>query len=463
MLTYSFEGIACPLYEHLARCLKKDIESGRIAAGEKLPSKRAFAENLGVSTVTVEGAYRQLALEGYVHSEPKRGWFAEKIGRTVPESRPLAAALPLPEPPAPPAFRWDLSGGHADTDAFPFSAWGRLARETLSEKRLLMRRSPSAGVPELRRAIAKHLAAFRGMAADPAQIVVGAGSEYLYGLAIQLLGRDRLFCLENPGYAPIAKVCAAQGAAFAYAGLDASGLIPGELRATGAAVAHVSPTHQFPTGATMPAARRYELLAWASEAPGRFIIEDDYDSEFGTDGRPVPALQSIDAEGRVIYMNTFTKSLASTVRLAYMVLPPELLEEYERKLSFLACTVSNFEQHLVAKFLERGYFERHLNRMRTRYAKRREAVLEAIRTSPLGPRCEAIANRSGLHFLLKIETEAPDAALSSRLAELGIRLTPLSAFCAGGGARPEHLFLIAYVGIDPEAFPDALRLIAREI
>lgn len=463
MLTYSFEGITCPLYEHLARCLKKDIESGKIAAGEKLPSKRAFAENLGVSTVTVEGAYRQLALEGYVHSEAKRGWFAEKIGRTLPESRPLAPALPLPEPPEPPAFRWDLSGGHADPEAFPFSAWGRLGRETLSEKRLLMRRSPAAGVPELRRAIAKHLAAFRGMAVDPAQIVVGAGSEYLYGLAIQLLGRDRLFCLENPGYAPIARICASQGAAFAYAGLDASGLIPAELRATGAAVAHVSPTHQFPTGATMPAARRYELLAWASEAPGRFIIEDDYDSEFGTDGRPVPALQSIDAEGRVIYMNTFTKSLASTVRLAYMVLPPELLEEYRRKLAFLACTVSNFEQRLVAKFLERGFFERHLNRMRTRYAKRREAVLEAFRRSPLAPRCEAIANRSGLHFLLKIETEVPDALLSSKLAEQGLRLSPLSAFCAGEGPRPEHLFLIAYAGIDPEELPEALRLIAREI
>lgn len=465
MLTYSFEGIEGPLYEHLCRCLKKDIESGRLEAGERLPSKRAFAKNLGVSTITVEGAYRQLALEGYVHSEPKRGYFVEAIGerpaRRTPAPAPLSAGKPFLADAIRPRF--ELSGNHTDPECFPFSIWSRLMRETVSERAMLLRRCPAGGMPELRRAIARHLAAFRGFSPDPEQIIVGAGSEYLYGLAIQLLGRGRTYCLENPGYRTVERVYRSCGARVAFAGLDESGLRLEDLRRSGADIAHVSPTHHFPTGINMPAARRYELLAWASEQPGRYVIEDDYDSEFRLEGRPIPALQSIDTEERVIYMNTFSKTLASTVRLAYMVLPAPLLARFRERLGFYACTVSSFEQRAVAKFIERGYFEKHLNRMRTHYGRQREAVLRAIAESPLAPRCEVAENHSGLHFVIRLKTRLADEELEKQLAGRGVHLAPLSSYYAAGGAPRGHEFLFSYSNIDLETLPEALRIIAGSL
>lgn len=478
MLTYSFEGVTGPLYEHLYQCLKKDIESGRFTAGERLPSKRAFAKNLGVSTITVEGAYGQLALEGYIHSEPKRGFFVEAIGERPARTAPVSAApLTLATPPAAsPALlpgldsrseasapRFELSGNHTDPECFPFSVWSKLMRETAGDRRTLVSRCPAGGLPELRRAIARHLAAFRGFAPDPAQIIVGAGSEYLYGLAVQLLGRDKGYCLENPGYRTVARVYQRCGAQVCYAGMDESGMRIEELRASGGSIAHVSPTHHFPTGINMLAARRYELLAWASESPRHFVIEDDYDSEFRLEGRPIPALQSIDTEGRVIYMNTFSKTLASTVRLAYMVLPASLLARFQERLGFLACTVSSFEQLAVARFIERGFFEKHINRMRTHYGRQRTEVLRLIAEGPLAGRCRVAENHSGLHFVIELETLLPDAVLEKKLLERGVRLVPLSAYYAGGKAPKEHAFLFSYSNIDLATLPEALGIIAKSL
>lgn len=482
MLTYSFEGVTGPLYEYLYRCLKKDIESGRLAAGERLPSKRAFAKNLGVSTITVEGAYGQLALEGYIHSEPKRGFFVEAIGGRPAKPAPVSAA-PLALSAAPAASpaaaslletradmradastpRFELSGNHTDPECFPFSVWSKLMRETAGDRRTLVSRCPAGGLSELRRAIARHLAAFRGFAPDPAQIIVGAGSEYLYGLAVQLLGRDKGYCLENPGYRTVARVYQSCGAQVCYAGMDESGMRIEELRASGASIAHVSPTHHFPTGINMPAARRYELLAWASESPRRFVIEDDYDSEFRLEGRPIPALQSIDTEGRVIYMNTFSKTLASTVRLAYMVLPASLLPRFQERLGFLACTVSSFEQLAVARFIERGFFEKHINRMRTHYGRQRAEVLRLIAESPLAPHCRVAENHSGLHFVIELDTQLPDTELERKLLARGVRLVPLSAYYAGGKAPKEHAFLFSYSNIDLATLPEALGIIAESL
>ncbi|MCI6529620.1 MAG: PLP-dependent aminotransferase family protein [Mesosutterella sp.] len=463
MLTYSLEGQEGPLYERLYRAIKKDIEAGTLAAGERLPSKRSFALNLGVSTITVEGAYRQLALEGYIHSEAKRGYFVEPRLRV----RPRPALQPAPPPPARPRaerpWRIELSGNHTDPDCFPFSVWSRLMRETVSDRRSFLSRPPAAGAPELREAIASHLAAFRGMTVSPSQIVVGAGSESLYVRLVQLLGRSRRICLEDPGYRTLERVYASLGITCACAGLDEAGMKVSDLRASGADTAHTSPAHQFPTGITMPAARRYELLAWASEQPGRLIIEDDYDSEFRLEGRPVPPLQSLDSEGRVIYLNTFTKSLASTVRLAYMVLPPELAERFEEKMRFSACPVSNFEQYALAKFISRGYFEKHINRMRSLYSRRREAVLRAFAESPLAGRCETIENRSGLHFLIRLKTARSDEDIVRALEAQGIHLAPLSSFSSGREPAPPHTFLFCYSNIRLETLPEALAAIARSL
>ena len=465
MLTYSFEGITVPLYEHLYRCLKKDIESGILRADERLPSKRALAKNLGVSTVTVQGAYDQLRSEGYIHSKPKLGYFVESIVRKSGKNAALSRPAPETAHSAQdsPCVQFELSGNHTDPACFPFSVWSKLMRETARNRTVLLTRYHTGGMPELQRAIAKHLASFRGFSPDPEQIIVGAGAEYLYGLVIELLGRDKVYCLENPGYRTIERVYRSHGALVTFAGLDESGLQVTDLIRSKASIVHVSPTHHFPTGIDMPATRRYELLSWAAQNPEHFIIEDDYDSEFRLIGRPIPALQSIDTEDRVIYINTFSRTLSSTVRLAYMVLPPSLLPLFRERLGFYSCTVSNFEQSAVAKFIERGYFEKHINRMRTHYAKQRSAVLNLIAASPLAPYCRVLEKQSGLHFVIELKTTRSDKALQERLLSFGVRLRPLSSFYVPGTAPQEHAFFFSYANINLSTLPQALCIIAKSL
>ena len=237
-------------------------------------------------------------------------------------------------------------------------------------------------VEALRQAIAAHLRQFRAMEVTAEQIIVGAGTEVLYNLLVQLLGRDRLYGVEDPGYGKIAHIYRAAGAEVTALPLDEAGVSAEALRRSDADVVHISPSHHYPTGLVMPIARRQELLRWAQEVPARIILEDDYDSEFRFVGRPIPTLFSVSENQRVIYLNTFSKTIAPSIRISYMILPPRLLARYREKLGFYACTVSSFEQYTLARFLEQGRYEQHLNRMKTRYRQKRDAVIDAIRRSP---------------------------------------------------------------------------------
>ena len=303
MLTYAMEQRGdLSLYEYLYRCIRRDILSGALAAGERLPSKRALAEHLHLSVITVEGAYAQLEAEGYVHTLPRRGFFVSPVERTSP-------APTVPAPAAEPeerAWRLDLKRNRVDMARFPVSTWARLTRRVLSEDgAALLRPVPHQGLPALRQAIADDLRHFRGMAADPAQILVGAGAEYLYLLLAQLLGREAVVAVEDPGYPKIRQVYGSLGLPCCPVPLDGQGVDPAALAASGASVAHLSPNHHYPTGLVTPIARRQALLRWAEDTGG-YLIEDDYDSELRFTGRPIPTLQSIDRGGRVLYMNTFS-------------------------------------------------------------------------------------------------------------------------------------------------------------
>lgn len=242
--------------------------------------------------------------------------------------------------------------------------------------------SPSGGIRELREAICQYLYQFRGMKVTPEQVVVGAGTEYLYGLLIQLLGRSRRFAVENPGYRKIPMIYEKNGVSCSYIPLDAHGVRIDALTESGADILHISPSHHFPTGIITPVSRRHELLNWAAASEHRYIIEDDYDSEFRLGGRPLPTLQSIDTIEKVIYINTFTKSLSSTIRISYMILPPHLMRRFQKELGFYSCTVSNFEQYTLTRFLSEGYFEKHINRMRKYYRNQRNAILDCIKSIP---------------------------------------------------------------------------------
>ncbi len=461
MLTYSLRADhPLPLYEQLCRNLRDDILSGRLSAGERLPSKRSFSENLGISSITVENAYNRLIDEGYVYSEPKRGYFVSELAERPDPSSAVAPVIHIP--PEQPSDLLDLSGNHASAENFPFSVWAHLLRETINDVGdALLLSSPCGGVRVLRDAIAAHLHSFRGMQVSPDQIIVGAGTEYLYGLLIQLLGTDQVYCLEDPGYRKIAQIYEAYGANCCWAKMDAFGISLSELEKSCANVVHISPTHHFPTGITMPAARRAELLAWAKSRENRIIIEDDYDSEFRLTGRPIPSLQSIDQSGRVIYINTFSKTLATTIRISYMVLPPALADRYYERMSFYSCTVSSFEQYTLARFITDGYFEKHINRMRLFYARLRRQLLQCIVNSAVADSVAVLEQDSGLHFLLRIHTEKTDEVLRRLLLDRHIHLLPLSVYYRNPSDAPEHTFIVNYSTLTVEDFQKALHILSE--
>lgn len=450
MLTYNFAEAQGPLYEYIYQCIKEDIMAGNLRQGEKLPSKRTFAKNNGISTITIQNAYDQLISEGYVYTIPQKGYYVAKLEGMKKVQRESSLSLNISMPEEKSFYEADLSDNRMNPALFPFSIWAKVLRRIISDKSgELMETSPAGGIRELRTAIAEHLKSFRGMLVDPDQIVVGAGTEYLYGLLVQLLGSDRQYCVENPGYRKIVQVYRQYHISCKYADLDEMGMTFEGLCATGADIAHISPNHHFPTGITMPAGRRYEILAWANEKEGRYIIEDDYDSEFRLNGKPIPTLFSMDACEKVIYMNTFSKSLTPTIRISYMVLPVHLVNRFYRELSFYACTVSNFEQYTLAAFIRQGYFEKHINRMRLYYSRQRKKMIETIRKSKLNEVCEIVENGSGLHFLIRIQTDKADGEILHALAEKGIRLNALSEyFFTPGGMR--HCFIINYSNVDME-------------
>ena len=420
MLTYELKKApGVPLYEALYRCIRADILSGNLAPGTKLPSKRALAANLKVSKITVEAAYDQLLAEGYLRSREKIGYFVETVER---QNIPSSTSQPVFPPK--PSNLIDLTGG---TGHFPFSVWSKLQRQVLLEQgQALLQPLPNQGIPQLRRAIADQLAGFRGLPVDPENVLIGAGTDFLYNLLIQLLGRDKVYAVEDPGYSKIRKIYAAGGVVCNSAPMDSQGVIPDSLG--NAQVLHISPSHHFPTGLITPLGRRQALLDWANSAPDRFIIEDDYDTEFRFAAHPMPALSGMDAQGKVIYMNTFSRTLAPSIRISYMVLPGPLMAQFREKLGFYSCTVPSFEQYTLSRFLEEGHFEKHINRMRKAYRATRNRLITILEHCPVSSRMSIQEQNAGLHFLLRVDSGLSDLELIARCEALGVRVQALSHF-----------------------------------
>lgn len=458
MLTYSFEDKGSDsLYEYLYKKIKNDILSYNLSSGEKLPSKRALAKHLNVSTITVENAYSQLMAEGYIYSVPKSGFYVSDISTKKASARKVAKPNESTLP-ATPSYYADFVNNYTSTDNFPFTIWTKLMREIMSDKsEKLMVRSPSAGVFELRQAISDYLYQFRGIDVDADQIIVGAGTEYLYGLIIQLLGKDKIYALEDPGYRKISKIYDANGVDALHIKMDDSGIDVHALEKSTADILHISPSHHFPTGIVTPISRRYEILSWAAKSPDRYIIEDDYDSEFRLLGKPIPSLQSIDALDKVIYMNTFSKSLSSTIRISYMVLPKTLIAKYNAMLSFYSCTVSNFEQYTLAKFISDGHLEKHINRMRNYYRGQRDDILKAICAQPSFDKTVIREENSGLHFLLKVKTDLTDSKIIKKAQAKGINISCLSQYYHDKNHPREHTLIINYSGLDKAVIPEAIK------
>ena len=469
MLTYSFDNRGKDsLYEYLYKQIKNDINCHRLEPQEKLPSKRALAKHLNISTITVENAYSQLVAEGYIYSIPKSGFYVSDISVVnYKVSREYGVELGHLRTEASPSglmsegnvsdYFVDFVNNSTKSDNFPFTTWNKLLRETMSEDRNnLMVKAPSIGIYQLRVAIKNYLYQFRGMTVEPEQIVVGAGTEYLYGLIIQLLGFDKIYGVEEPGYQKISRIYGANKVGCVHISLDDNGIDMDELDKSHADVVHITPSHHYPTGIVTPISRRHELLSWATRSKDRYIIEDDYDSEFRLLGKPIPALHSIDGSEKVIYINTFSKSLTSTIRISYMVLPKTLMERYNKELSFYACTVSNFDQYTLAKFIDQGYLEKHINRMRNHYRSIRDTILDNIKCKMEEEKILIMEEDAGLHFLLKVETELSDKELIRRALEKGIHVSCLSQYYYDKTKAIDHTLIINYSGVDADKISEAV-------
>ena len=617
MLTYVLNrGGETSLYEQLYRALRADIESGALAAGARLPSKRAFAKHLGVSVVTVEGALDQLVAEGYVRAVPRSGFYVQEIGPNLAsfsrvstretvkspskagfegksalgvakmgvsgnddvetleklatkdesfciacgEGDVLGVHLGLRGESGPRGYeakirsnggiedgragcgaswcgqndvgrKWlaDFTGATAPEGVFPYAAWARTLRRVLADEseRTVLEASGPQGSSRLRAAIAAHLRGFRGMEVHPDQIVIGSGAQSLYGLLVQLLGRDLVYGVEDPGYPRLARIYPANDVAVRPIALDGEGPVLEALERARIDVLHCTPSHQFPTGITVPVSRRRALVEWAygtseksesvlaprvSDGPSRpseakwdpenalvdecgsgkvggmletrsrYLIEDDFDCGFRMAGRPVPTLATLDGAGRVIYANTFSKTLGGAFRIGYVVLPEELAERFRDKLGFYTCTVGALEQLTLARFMESGDYERHVNRQRTRYRRLLGALTEALAASPAGS-CLRFANvGAGLHFLMEVGIGAGDERgegaksaegdsvafeerVARRAAVRGVRLAPLSRyrFNDRGTSRRRPAFVMSFSSVKEETIPEVAGIVSEAV
>lgn len=435
------------LCDQLYMALRADIERGGMAPGARMPSKRQLAEHLRVSTATVEAAYGRLVSEGYCESRPRSGMYVcgELPG---PQSAPRPEKTPI---------RWDFSTGAADAGHFPYATWARLMREVLSEQSAaLLHSGDPQGSPALRAEIAGMLHRLRGIDVPPEAVVVGAGTEVLVTALVALTGRERLFAVEDPGYSRVRRILVASGARIAPTPLLGGAIDVRALYTSGAGAAYVTPSHQFPTGAEMGEGQRNALLRWARETGG-YILEDDYDSEFRFSGAGAPALRAMDESGQVIYMNTFSRTLASGLRLSFMVLPDALIGRY--RAMHAACSVPGFEQETLTKFIAGGYLERHVARMRVVYRGRLQALTRTAHALGLG---EVAPCGAGLHVLLTVGGKTPAQELVPLAAKAGVRLTRLADYgVMAPDAGCERVVLLGFAGMDEQAIEEGLRALQK--
>ncbi|KOS63578.1 GntR family transcriptional regulator [Lysinibacillus sp. FJAT-14222] len=433
-----------PLYDQLYSGIKEAIITNKIAVGEKLPSKRKLADFLNISQTTIEIAYAQLLAEGYIMSKSRVGYFVEEIDE-LPYIQ-QDTIVPLNEQPKKKSYKIDFNPGSIDIDAFPFQTWRKYAKELFDDtsKELLLTGEPQ-GELSLRTEIANYLFQSRGVVCSPEQIVIGSGTEQLLPMILRLFSDNTCFALENPGYPAVHRMFSQHKRKVYPIAVDDEGIIIHELEKTSADVVYITPSHQFPTGAVLSATRRAQALNWAAQSSSRYIIEDDYDSEFRYTGKPIPALHALDRNDKVIYMSTFTKSLMPSLRVAYFVLPTKLLATYNDVFNYYSSTVPRFDQHIVANFMHDGHFAKHLNRMRKVYRKKHEKLTSILEN--YSNQIKITGEQAGMHILLDVQHALSEKQLQQLASNAEIGIYPLSDYRLDYSTTSQAQFLLGFGGI----------------
>lgn len=437
------------LYEQIYEYIRKEILEGRLTPGEKLPSSRLLAAHLQISRSTINLAYEQLVAEGYIEASPYRGYFISKIESPLRLEKENKKNTKLQEEEKKYLYHFTPNG--IDMKEFPYRTWRRITKEVLSvDSKDLFAIGQPQGDRELRQTIAQYLFAARGVNCRAEQIIVGAGNDYLLILLRMLLEENSVIAFENPTYTKAYRIMESLGFDLCLIGMDENGMKAGELKKSRADVAYIMPSHQFPTGGVTSVGRRNELLKWASEKSGRYLIEDDYDSEFRYRGKPIPSLQGMDHEEKVIYIGTFSKAIAPAIRVSYMVLPQKLLEVYEKRGKLISSTVSRIDQKILNEFIRCGAFERHLNRMRKIYKAKHDLLLEELK--PFRKKFEIKGDNAGSHILLCALYEVTEKDLKEKAQKEGIKIYGLSDYMVDDRVTSHFptTVILGYAGMDTE-------------
>ncbi|WP_339234158.1 PLP-dependent aminotransferase family protein [Oceanobacillus sp. FSL W7-1281] len=433
-----------PLYEQLYEFIKQEIVQERLPYGQKLPSKRKLANHLEVSQNTVETAFEQLVAEGYIASQPRKGFYVLAHGDL--EFVEHSGKKEIADAEKEPSVLFDFSPNKIDTEAFPFSAWRKLNRHVIDESHHdLLLLGDAQGDKELREAIAHYVYHARGIDCDPDTIVVGAGIEVLMQQLLSLLPATTIFGVEDPGYQLMMKLITHFGFLGRALDMNEEGVSIEAVRLLEPDYIYVTPSNHFPYGTVTSINRRNQLLQWANETADRYIIEDDYDSEFRYTGKTIPPMKKMDFNDRVIYLGSFSKSLIPSLRISYMILPKALLEQYRNRLTFHHSTVSRMDQHVLAHFIQEGYFEKHLNRMRKIYRKKFELVHQLFEAYK--PAIQLLGEQSGLHIVCEVRNGLTEEEIMRRARQQRIKLYPISYYASKNAVVSHPQFVIGFAGL----------------
>jgi GntR family transcriptional regulator/MocR family aminotransferase len=448
------------LYEQLYNHIKTEIVSGRLRFGTRLPSKKKLIQNLNISQTTVETAYEQLLAEGYIESVPRKGYFVSAKEEFLHRNLPQTDVTLKVSPEKTQHYDYDFYPGLIDTSMFPFKQWRSLYRETIcDENQDLLLLGRSIGEFSLREEIRKYLYQSRGVICSAEQIIVGAGIEHLLPQLVSLLGEKAVYGIENPGYPLTKHVLSSQKRKSVFVEVDSEGADVRTIEDSDISVMYVTPSHQFPLGSIMSANRRAILLNWAYKRNDRYIIEDDYDSEFRYYGRTIPSLHSLGEGKKVIYLSTFSKSLMPSLRIGYMVLPKQLMKRYQREFSHYASCVPRIDQSVLAKFMRKGSFEKHLNRMRTVYRKKLETVVKAL--EPYEDEISISGEKAGLHILLTFPEEKNENRLIKAAQKAQIRVCGLNNFFHKGTDEKFAGIVLGFAGMNEEQLSTGLEKLLK--
>lgn len=447
-----------PLYIQLSDYIKLEIIAGRIAPKEKLPSKRKLSTYLGLSVNTIQAAYDQLCSEGYVEGKQRKGFFVSTFEEDLLSASFSTLEIKKQREDMPTKISIDFNSGKVDVEHFPYSIWRKLTIQSLYEdQKELFYNGNAQGEPALRGAIAKYLFESRGVKCSSDQIVIGAGSQLLIGLLCLLIGKQHIYALENPGFHRIKFVLKDLGMNTISIPLNEDGVDVNRLKSSDASVVYVTPSHQFPYGMVMPITRRMELLKWAEERDG-YIIEDDYDGEYRYKGKPIPSLQGLDNKGKVIYLGTFSKSLIPSIRISYMVLPPTLIRKYQERFTIYKQTVSRLHQDTLFRFMNEGYWQSHLNKMRTLYRRKQSTLIQAINRY-MGKQVKVIGEKSGLHLIIEIQNGMSEEELINTALKTGVKVYPFSIYYDEYEQIKETKILLGYGGLSESEIEEGIRLL----